>query len=235
MDAGFTQSGIRLAIRRGLVRRIRASWIAIDSAPPDMAAAAEAGGRLTCVSLARHRGWWVPQDSSSKAHVHLLPTASPPGADVVAHWSRPIGAHRPRLLLASVEDALMHAARCFPLDDALAIWESAARVEKLSVESLRRVRWRDSASRRCAEHLRPGTDSSLETIFRVRLSSWGLPIRVQVHLAGHHVDFLIGTHLIVQIDGWAFTPQSAIDRATSRTTPRCGCVGTRFCASPARR
>ena len=209
LDAGFTVSRIRTAIRSGTVRRIGARWIALPGAPADLVMAARAGGQLTCVSLARSRGWWVPPGTATTVHTHLLPSAASPGVDVVTHWSAPLAPYRPRRLIASVEDALAHAARCFEIDQAVAIWESAARIEKISIESLRQVRWRNQIARRCAERLRPGTDSSLETVFHVRLSAWGVRLRLQVELAGHPVDFLIGTHLVVQIDGWSFHSSSA--------------------------
>lgn len=209
LDAGFTVSRIRTAIRADAVRRIRARWIALQDAPSDLVHAAEAGGQLTCVSLARRRGWWVPPGAAEQMHVHLRPNAATPGIPVVAHWSASLGPSRPRRVLARTEDALAHAARCFPLDQAVAIWESAARVERVSIDSLRQVRWRDAVARRCVAHLRPGTDSSLETIFHVRLSAWGVRLRMQVRLAGHTVDFVIGTHLIVQVDGWSFHSSSA--------------------------
>jgi very-short-patch-repair endonuclease len=41
------------------------------------------------------------------------------------------------------------------------------------------------------------------------LSPWGVRLRYQVQLAGHPVDFLIGTHLVIQIDGWGFHVSSA--------------------------
>lgn len=208
-DAGFTDSLIRRSIRTGIVDRIRARWIALPDAAPELLGAARAGGQLTCVSLARHRGWWVPPATDDRVHVHLRPAAASPPTSVVAHWSAPLGPHRPRRILAALEDALAHTARCFPLDQAVAIWESATRIENRDVESLRRVRWRSTAARRCVEHLRPGSDSSLETIFRVRLSAWGLRVRMQVQLAGHTVDFVVGTHLILQIDGWSFHSSSA--------------------------
>ena len=209
VDAGFTVSGIRTAIGRGSVQRIRARWIALPEAPADLVEAARAGGQLTCVSLARRRGWWVPPDTAEHLHVHLPPHAASPQNDVITHWSAPLGPPRPRRILASIDDALAHAARCFPVDHAVAIWESAARVENRSIDSLRQVRWRDAVARHCADQLRPGTDSSLETIFRVRLNPWGVRVRMQVHLAGHTVDFLIGTHLVIQVDGWSFHSSSA--------------------------
>lgn len=209
MDAGYSVSRIRAAIRSGAVQRIRAKWIALPGAPVDLLAAADAGGFLTCVSLARRRGWWVPPDAGDGLHLHLPPHGPNRTEDATLHWSKPLAPVRPRTLEASVEDALADAARCLPLDQAVALWESAARIEQLSVDSLRHVQWRDGASRRCADRLRPGTDSSLETIFRVRLSGWGMRLRSQVLLAGHHVDFLIGSHLVVQIDGYGHHSSSA--------------------------
>lgn len=208
-DAGYSPHAIRRAIADASVEPIGRRWLARSDAPTDLRRAAAAGGALTCVSSARRRGWWVPPEDSGALHVHLSPGAAVPRSDVVAHWSKLLGPARPRMLEASVEDALAHAARCLALEHAVAMWESAARVEQISIDSLRQVRWRDAIARRCAEQLRPGTDSSLETIFRVRLSSWGVPVRMQVFLAGRTIDFLIGTHLIVQIDGWSFHSSSA--------------------------
>jgi len=53
------------------------------------------------------------------------------------------------------------------------------------------------------------SDSGLETIVVVRLSGWGVPLRQQVQLAGHRVDIVIGSHLVVQIDGYAHHSSSA--------------------------
>ena len=208
-DAGFTPSRVRAAIRAGVVRRIRAKWIALSDAAPDLVTAAEAGGAVTCLTLARRRGWWVPPDADERPHLHLPSHESLRHEGVRAHWAKPLGARHPRVLETSVEDALAHTADCFALDQAVAIWESALRLEPVTLESLRSVRWRTEAARRCLNHVRAGTDSSLETIFHVRLSRWGVPLRFQVQLAGHPVDFLIGTHLIVQIDGYSFHSSSA--------------------------
>lgn len=209
MDAGFSVHRIRSAIRNREVERIRSSWISLPDAPADLRTAAASGGRLTCVTLARHRGWWVPPDTGPGAHVHLDPHAASPDDGVVAHWSQALSPAHPRSLVTSVPDALADVARCFTLDQAVAVWESAVRIEDISLESLREVRWPSTLARRCADHVRPGTDSSLETIVHVRLSPWGVRLRMQVRLAGHDVDFLIGTHLIMQIDGWGFHSSSA--------------------------
>lgn len=209
---GFSPSHVRAAIRANRVRRIRSTWIALDSAPAELLAAAGAAGRLTCLSLARRRRWWIPnsQDTADdRHHLQVGPNAHRLRDDVVLHWATPLVDRGDRVLEASVEDALAHIARCLSHEEALVIWESAVKVEHLDLESVRAVRWPDAASRHCANTIRGMSDSGLETIFVVRLSPWGVPLRQQVLLAGHRVDVLIGTHLVVQLDGFAFHSSSA--------------------------
>ncbi|MGY1552979.1 endonuclease domain-containing protein [Microbacterium sp. A588] len=207
--AGFSPPHVRAAIRAGHVRRIRASWIALASAPRELVAAAAATGRLTCLSLARQRGWWIPDGASARLHLHVGTNAHRLTADAVLHWAKPLVDRGNRVLEASVEDALAHLAQCLTYEDAVSVWESAAKAERLDPESLRTVHWPDAASRACANAVTGLSDSGLETVFVVRLSTWGVPIRQQVRLAGHNVDVLIGTHLVVQLDGFAFHSSSA--------------------------
>lgn len=208
-DSGFAPSHVRAAIRAGRVRRIRTRWIALDRAAPDLVAAASSGAALTCVTLARRRGWWVPPDAEQRLHLRMPPNGVLRAEDAHAHWGVSLSPARPRVLEASVEDALADVARCFALDQAVAVWESAVRSGAISLEALQQVPWRSAAARRCRDHTRADTDSSLETVFHVRLSAWGVRLRSQVQLAGHPVDFLIGTHLVVQVDGWSFHSSSA--------------------------
>ena len=204
---------IRAAIERGEVRRVRRAWLALPEAPPDLVAAADAGGRLTCVSLARRRGWWMPDDAPADLHVHLQPAQASPrgriGTAHVLHWTKPIAPGPSDLPEASVEDALMHMAHCLEPESCLVVWESAIRVEGLSVDAIRNVRWPSLAARACAARVQGLSDSGLETIVVARLRPWGIPIRQQVVIGGRPVDLLIGRRLVVQIDGFAHhsTPQ----------------------------
>lgn len=208
---GFSPSHVRAAIRAGGVRRIRSTWIALPSADQDLVAAATASGRLTCLSLARRRSWWIPDGASAQHHLHVGPNGRRLVKGPVMHWAKPLVDRGDRVLEASVEDALSHVARCLTFENAMSVWESAVKVEKLDLESVRAVHWPDAASRACAHALRGLSDSGLETLFVVRLSPWGIPMRQQVVLAGRPVDVLIGTHLVVQLDGFAFH-SSAADR-----------------------
>ncbi|WP_334152884.1 endonuclease domain-containing protein [Microbacterium sp.] len=200
---GYSPSRVRAAIRAGEVQRIRAKWIATSEAPPELRAAAAASGRLTCVSLARRRRWWIPEGASSTVHLQVGGNAHRHSSQAVLHWSDPLVDLGPRSLTTSIEDALAHLARCFRFEEAMMIWESAITRESLDIESLRSVQWRDESSRALARSVRGRSDSGLETVFVVRLRGFGVPIRQQVRLAGHDVDAVIGSHLVIQIDGFA--------------------------------
>lgn len=206
---GHRPDHVRAAIRAGRVQRLRAQWIALPSAPPDLVTAASASARVTCISLARRHGWWIPEEATARLHLHFAPNAHTHGSTAIRHWAAPLVDGGSRTLTASVEDALAHIAQCFGHEDARAVWESAITVEKLDVESLRAVRWSDQRSRELASVVRGRSDSGLETIFVVRLSGWGVPLRQQVLLAGHRVDIVIGSHLVIQIDGFAFHSSAA--------------------------
>lgn len=201
---GYSPWHVRAQIRAGHVRRIRAQWVALDDAPSDLVAAATASARLTCISLARHRNWWIPPTAVAELHLQVPPNAhGAHAASSVRHWNAPLVDRGPRALTASVEDALVHLAACLTLEDALTVWESAVRMESLDLESLRAVRWPNATCRALAGAVQGTSDSGIETIFVVRLSSWGVPMRQQVRIGGHRVDVVIGSHLVIQIDGHA--------------------------------
>lgn len=80
-------------------------------------------------------------DEPDRLHLHRLPGsgAAVGGFDAVTHWTRPMlpASHA---LIAHVEDALLHIAQCLPSESALAVWESAVRVEaRAGVPALARV------------------------------------------------------------------------------------------------
>src|SRR5690606_39121195 len=108
-DAGFTVSRVRAAIRSGAVRRIRSKWIALASAPTELVHAASSAGAVTCGSLGRRRGWWVPPDADATTHLRLPVNGALRVEDAHGHWAKPLAPMRPRALEASVEDALADA------------------------------------------------------------------------------------------------------------------------------
>lgn len=210
-QARWPAGELRRAVAVGGVQVVRRTWLATASAQPDPLAAARAGARVACVSLARERKWWMPDDADPRRHLSLLPHARSGNRDPqdVFHWTKPVAPAPAHSLRESIEDALGHIASCLSSESALVVWESAVRVERLSIEALQQVRWLTRAAAELSFTVTGLSDSGLETIFRVRLGPWGLPLRHQEILAGRPVDFLIGERLVVQVDGHAFHSTAA--------------------------
>lgn len=212
LRAGFTISLVRALVREGHVELIRRVWLALPSAPEQLRIAALAGGRVTCTSLARRRGWWMPEAVGSGLHLHLLPGSGPTRLadewDGVTHWTKPL-VPAARSLEGTVEDALLHIAACLDHDTALVLWESAARTERIDPLTLRAIVWTSRAARELAEDVTGLSDSGLETLLVVPLRRWGLRVRQQVKLAGRLVDAVVGDRLVVQVDGYEFHASSA--------------------------
>ena len=209
--AAWSDRSVQAAVAGGVVNIVRRRWLATSAAPTDQLAAARAGGRVACVTLARERGWWMPEAADTRRHLSILPhaRAGTIDEDDVAHWTKPVAPASAHTLHESIEDALAHIALCTPPEAARVLWESAIRIEKLSVEALRRVRWTTRAASQLALEVTDLSDSGLESIFLTRLEPWGHSIRQQVILAGHPVDFLIGERLVVQVDGYAHHSRAA--------------------------
>lgn len=213
-EARWPPHALRTAVACGSVEVVRRTWFATTSAPVDELAAAHAGARIACLSLARARRWWMPDDVDPHRHLSRPPhaRAAPRNAEDVVHWSKPVAPASALNLYESIEDALAHIAGCAAPESARVMWESAIRIERLSIEALRRVRWTTRAAARLAHEVSDLSDSGLESIFLVRLGPWGVPIRQQHVVAGRPVDFLIAERLVVQVDGHAHH-SSAADRA----------------------
>ena len=211
--AGFSPYALRAFVRDGGARLIRRAWLVLPSAPPELVTAARAGGRVSCTTLARRRGWWMPPAVDDAIHLHLRPGSGsarlPPDWGGVLHWTRPVVPVPVPALLGSIEDALAHIALCADFETALVLWESASRIEGLSPDYLRRVRWTTPAARRVAEAVVGLSDSGLETLVVIPLRRWGLSVRQQVKIAGRFVDLLVGERLVVQTDGFEFHSSSA--------------------------
>lgn len=204
---GFSSARIRPDIVAGKVVPVRRLWLTLPGLEPDpRRAAAEAGGRVACVSAAAVRGWWIPDGASAGRHLALAPHAASPLEDpgTVLHWTKPIVPVPRHELVESVEDALDHVASCLPPHQAVIVWESAARLENLDPVALRRVRWRSPHARRLADEVTGLSDSGLETILTRGLGHLGCRLTPQALIAGHRVDLLIGDRLVVQADGHSF-------------------------------
>ncbi|MFT3798053.1 endonuclease domain-containing protein [Microbacterium sp.] len=210
LRSGYTNGQLRALVAAGGAEVLRRSWFASPSAPPDLREAALRGGRITCVTLARYRGWWMPEGVDDRPHLHFVPGSTGPRSPWpgVAHWTRPLVPGE-RTLVGSIEDALAHIALCLPRDTALVLWEAAARAEGLAPEALRAIPWTSNAAAELAQETTGLADSGLEVLVVRPLRRMGVRVRQQVWIAGKPVDVLVGERLVLQIDGWEHHSSSA--------------------------
>lgn len=206
---GIGQSGIRTLLRTGALMRIRQGWYSTSSLAEPARRAARIGGVITCAKALDAFGIWsvddgrlhvaVPAQSSRLRSPHNPRSrlATAPGQGVRVHWlssacstgavvADPVTALTSlrscatrELYLASLDSAL----HCYPrLSDALAA--AGHPVGKAGVDGV--------------------CESGIETLFWLRMRNKCLVRRqVAVPHVGR-VDFLVGSRLVVELDGRAF-------------------------------
>lgn len=197
--AGFSERELRRAVLSGLLLRPRRGWIAVADADPGLVFAARHGVVLSCVTQARRLDLWVLRaDEEHVAAPH--PTSHVGWRDGVVHWAKPLLPRPPDCLVDPVENVLALVAACQPAEAALAVLDSALNRGLVTMPGLAELpipqRFRELLARSS-----PYADSGLESLFRTRLSWLKVAIHEQAWVLGHRVDLLIGSRLIVQIDG----------------------------------
>jgi len=166
-----------------------------------LVAAARAGVVISCVTQATRLGLWVPH--APVHHVAARANSRVPVLDAkrsVVHWSNPVVPRPPGTLADPIENVLALVAECLPPDQALAVWESAARKKLTRLEAMRRLPLRPRG-REIAVSASALSDSGSETTVVHRLRWLDVRILQQVVLLDRPVDILIGDRLVVQIDG----------------------------------
>lgn len=199
-------------IRRAALEPIGRSWVASDHAPALLRRAAELGNPLTCTSAAESLGLSV-LEPDARLHAWRPPHANARASSGTRiHRAALLGEHLDPLHVPIV-DVLAHAATCLPLREARVIWESALHRGAISPASLRSTSWCSFAAQTFALDASPLSESPLESLLRHGLLELGIPFRQQVPILGHRVDFLIGTHLVIQTDGYEFHQDARQRRA----------------------
>ncbi|WP_449408465.1 DUF559 domain-containing protein [Microbacterium maritypicum] len=199
-ERGFSRRCVDEALSRGLIIRPRRGWLADPGAERTLIAAARFGVVLTCRTQAGLLGLWI-HDPTGPPHFAVPPHST--GRIPIAarlHWGRPVVSRDPDALVDPIENVLAHIAECEPFEQALATWESALNKSLVSLDALRNYSWKPAARDVLAQAI-PFADAGLETYLRQRLRWLREPVRVQIWIAGHRVDTLIGDRLVVQIDG----------------------------------
>jgi very-short-patch-repair endonuclease len=195
---GYSKHHQMKAVSSGTLLRVGRSWLAVPNADAELVAAARCGVVLTCITEARRREIWVLDDAvahvAAPAHGHVR------AGTMHVHWADPVVPRDPEALADPIENVLAVVAECRPHDEALAVWESAIRQGKATIEALRRLPLGPSARALCDEAI-PWSDSGLESFVSPRLRFLRLPIVPQAWIGGHRVDFLIGDRLVLQVDG----------------------------------
>ena len=195
---GVTEHARSRLVTEGVIERVGRSWVALPGTDPELRAAASAGAVLTCITQARRLGLW--QVTETVPHLAVMANGRRRIERAHLHWATPAVARHPDSLFDPVENVLVLVARCQPFEAALAIWESALKRAVVAREALERLDLPPAARRLCAE-ASIWSDSGLESPVIPRLKWLRLPIRQQIWIAGHHVDFLIGDRLVLQVDG----------------------------------
>lgn len=198
-ELGHGTRAIGAAVEAGLLLRPRRGWVAHPGLDPQLMFALRHGVVLTCVTQARRLGVWVTEDPP-RPHVAARSRQQHVDADATVHWARPMVRRHPGALVDPLPNVLGHVAQCVPFEHALATWESALNKGRTDLPSLAALPL-GATARRVLQQCTPFSDSGLETLFKTRLRWLRVPIRPQVWLFGHRVDFLIGDRLVVQIDG----------------------------------
>jgi len=200
VERGFGRRTVDAAVASGMLTRPRRGWLALKTADAAVVRAARHGVVLTCRTQAARLGLWLHEPSRSP-HVAVLPNAAS-GRRIAGkiHWGSPVVPRHPDSLVDPIENVLAYIAECEPFEHALATWESALNTSLVTIDALRGFAWKPAA-RRIMERAMPYADAGLETYLRERLRWLRLPIRVQIWIAGHRVDTLVGGRLVLQIDG----------------------------------
>lgn len=198
-EAGLTRHRLDRQISAGRLIRVARGWIAQPDTDPALVFAARHGLVLSCITQAARLGLWVA-DPEQKHFAVPRPGAEkrPPGARL--HYGTPLAPRTPYSLADSLENTLVAVAGCQTFEEAVATWDSALNTGLVEREELEQLPLRGVA-RRVLDATDPFADSGLESYVKVRTRGFRLPVRSQVWLCGHRVDFLIGDRLVLQIDG----------------------------------
>lgn len=202
---GIPRYRLRLALDRGEIMRPQRGWVAACNADPELLFAARYGVVLSCITAGRRAGLWQVKEPVPHVAVRTRGSRRPAIAATV-HWSRPVRYREPFLLVDSIENALACVSGCLPYESALAIWESALNRGRVTRSALGRLPL-TARARHLLETATSLSDSGYESVVLSRLRALGLQVVAQAWLFGHRVDFLVGSRLVLQIDGSTHTGQ----------------------------
>ncbi len=201
--AGVGDADLRRRVDAGaLVRARRGVYTAPDACSSVRDVAAH-GGRIACITAARHLGLWV-LTRDARTHVSMCDgqrSYHPDTCGCVEHWE---GEARGAPDTApSLPRILRQIYRCRGVEEFFVVLESALRQGLINTHGLRWLRAHSTHAMREALALaRHDADSGLESLLRWRLRRFGWTVQTQRQIAAvGRVDTLIADRLIVEADG----------------------------------
>lgn len=225
---GHTRGGVRLAVQKGWIERVRQGWFALPGIHPLLLEGVRVGGRVTALTALDIQGFWsYPTDDlhvAVPAHGSRLRTrtdkskrlADTPLPHTCVHWRDGGDGDRFQLSpIASIADALA----CQTPEAITAVADSV-----LHTYPGLRGEWNEfvDAAPACHQSFLRSIDgvceSGTESIFWMRVQQFGLTITRQVMIERvGRVDFRIGSKLIVEVDSKTYhTDPAAFERDRAR-------------------
>ncbi len=226
--------------------RIRRAWYGVPETPYEYRAAIAMGGRVGGLSAARSYGLWDPGDRD--IHVSWPPHGNvarlgrrlgyPANADIgegriVSHWRILRETEPPReLWRESAEQTIAQVLLSSDRSTAVAVVDSALHIGVIAPHQLHFIFGRMPARVRALRAaIDGGADSGLESIVRLWLWDQGLPFLAHATAADLEVDLLVGTSLVIELDGERFhaTPEAfESDRRRDTVLGSAGYIVIRF-------
>lgn len=198
-ELGMSKYAIAKEVDSGALVRIERGWVAAPTAEKALVQAAQLHLTLSCITQASRLGLWVRKEPARHFAVPRPGSERRVATDRLHYW-KPVEFRRPFALEDSLVNVLSNVARCQPHEDAVATWDSALNKQLITRTQLEQAQLCTRAKLVLKDTDR-FSDSGLESYLRVRLRWLPTSIRAQTWLLGRRVDFLVGSRLVLQIDG----------------------------------
>ncbi|MGN6324410.1 endonuclease domain-containing protein [Pseudolysinimonas sp.] len=210
--AGWDRRSLAAGVRRRELVRVRQGWFCQPGTDRALQRSARVGGRATCRTALRLAGIWTGPDPrlhvAVPAHAVRLRTAASPlhrrrdrkDPSTVVHWQDVEALSR---LIVDPVTALRHLITCGHAEEVAASADSLTRLHPASRPLVRELAASVPRSFREALVDADGVcESGIETLVWRRLRAARISTRRQVRIAGvGRVDFVLGRHLVVEVDG----------------------------------
>ncbi|WP_157887637.1 hypothetical protein [Frondihabitans sp. PAMC 28766] len=198
-------------VRSGEIRRVRRGWYTILPPSDPRARCREIGGRLTGALALRLQGAWMWRDPPLEVSVSRNAARlgrHPPS--VTVHYDLPEVHARGEIAVVDCRDALVHAIRRLPFEEAVSTLDWALHTERIDDGDLAWLRGRlPRHLARITEWCDRHCESFIESVVRTRLRLARLEITSQRPLPGSlRIDLVVNGVVAIEVDGREFHESS---------------------------